>query len=195
MENHMKFIALIMFSCLLTSCALTRDYVGVEYKSYSTPQRIAGAENIEVAVNVTDLRVKESIGCKINGYGMEMANIMANNDVAEVFKNAVTWELQQRGFVISYEGSHLNIELCKFFNDYKPGFFSASANSETVLNVILKKKDGMIIYSKTILGFGEEETCFLTGGNNASLALEKSLYHAVQRLMNDPDFIWALLTK
>lgn len=190
----MKFIALIILSCLLTSCALTRDYVDVEYKPYSVPQRVAGAENVEVAVHMNDLRVKENVGCKINSYGIEMANIMANNDVAEVFKNAVIWELQQRGFVIAYEGSNLNIELCKFFNDYKPGFFSASANSEAVLNVILRKKDGMIVYSKTILGFGEEETCFLTGGNNASLALERSLYHAVQRLMNDPDFIWALLT-
>ena len=136
----MKFIALIMLSCLLTGCAFTRDYVGIEYKPYSMPQRIVGAENVEVSVNVNEVRVKENIGYKVNGYGMEMANIMANNDVAEVFKNAIIWELQQRGFIITYDGSNLNIELCKFFNDFKPGLFSGSANSETVLNVILKKK-------------------------------------------------------
>ena len=66
----MKFIALITLSCLLTGCAFTRDYVGIEYKPCSTPQRIVGAENVEVAVNVNDLRVKENVGCKINGYGM-----------------------------------------------------------------------------------------------------------------------------
>jgi uncharacterized lipoprotein len=164
----MKFIALIMLSCLLTGCAFTRDYVGIEYKPYFMPQRIVGAENVEVSVNVNDVRVKENIGYKVNGYGMEMANIMANNDVAEVFKNAIICELQQRGFVITYDGSNLNIELCKFFNDFKPGLFSGS-------------------------GFGKEEPCFLAGGKNASLALERSLYHAVQKLMNDPDFILALL--
>lgn len=184
----------MMLSCFLTGCALTRDYVEIEYKPCSTPQTIVGSENVEVAVNVNDLRVKENVGCKMNGSGMEMANIMATNDVAESFKNAIIWELQQRGFVISNDGSNLNIELCKFFNDYKPGFFTASANSEAVLNVTLRKKDGVIVYSKTIFGFGEEETCFITGGHNASLALEKSLQHAVQRLMNDPDFIRALLT-
>lgn len=188
----MKFIALIMLSCLLTGCAFTRDYVGIEYKPYSMPQRIVGAENVEVSVNVNEVRVKENIGYKVNGYGMEMANIMANNDVAEVFKNAIIWELQQRGFIITYDGSNLNIELCKFFNDFKPGLFSGSAKSETFLNIILKK-NGMVVYAKTISGFGKEETCFLAGGKNASLALERSLYHAVQKLMNDPDFILALL--
>ena len=78
-----RYIALMMMPCLLTSCALTRDYVDIQYKPTSTPETVAGAENVEVAVNVKDVRVKQNIGCKINGYGMEMANIVANNDVAE----------------------------------------------------------------------------------------------------------------
>lgn len=190
----MRFILFIILSGLLTGCAITRDYVDIEYTPCFVPQKIAGAENVEIAVNVNDIRGKENIGCKINGYGMEMANIMANNDLAELFKNAITFELFQRGFVISCDGSNLNIELCKFFNNFKLGLFSGSADSETVLNVVLRKKNGVIAFSKTIFGFGREETCFVAGGKNASLALEKSLYHAVQNLVNDPDFISVLLS-
>lgn len=189
----LRLITLVVLSCSLTSCALTRDYVAIQYKPTSCPQRIMGAESVGVAVTVNDTRGKENVGCKINGYGIEMANIMPTHDIAETFKNAVSWELQQRGFVMASRGNDLNIQLCKFFNDYKPGFFSATAGSETVLNVTLKKKNGVIAYSKTILGFGAEETCFLASGSNATLALERSLYQAVQKLMNDPDFIFALM--
>lgn len=189
----MKIIALIILSTLFTSCALMRDHVAIGYKPCCTPQTLVGAENIVVAVNVNDCRVKNNLGCKSTNLDVEMANIMAKNDVAQVFKDAVIWELQQRGFVVANGGSYLSIELCKFFNDFKEGFFSASANSETVLNVSLRNKDGALLYAKTIFGFGGEETCFVVGGNNASLALERSLQNAIQRLMNDPDFIWALL--
>lgn len=50
----------------------------------------------------------------------------------------------------------------------------------------------MIVYSKTILGFRDEKPCFLLSGTYASLALERSLNNAVEKLMNDPDFILAL---
>lgn len=188
-----KYIALMMLPCLLTSCAFTRDFADIQYRPNLIPQRMVGAENIAVSVDVQDMRVKKNVGCKLNGYGIEMAKILPKNDVAEVFKNAIVFELQERGFVISEDGINLNIEIYKFFNDFKPGFFSVgAANSETFLNVTLRK-GSMIAYSKTIFGFGEEETCFLTSGTNASLALEKSLHHAVQRLMDDPDFISSLL--
>ena len=190
----MNYIALIMISCLLTSCVLTRDYVGIQYKPYYAAQRICGAENVEVSVTVCDYRAKNNIGYKCNSYGMEMANIMPANDVSEVFKNAIIWEMINRGFVISNDGSRLNVEICKFYNDYKIGFFSAVARADTVLNVTLRKRDCTMVYSKAIFGFGEETSCFLTTGNNASLALERALHYAVQRLMNDPDFIMALLS-
>jgi uncharacterized lipoprotein YajG len=182
-----------MLSFFLSGCAFTRDYVDIEYTPRSTPQRIVAAENVEVAVNVNDVRVKEYVGRKTNGYGMEAANIMINNDVADVFKNAIIWELEQRGFVIGDCGSNLNIEICKFFNDYKLGPMCSNANSETVLHVILRDKSGTIVYSKTIIGLGEEEACFLTGGKNASRALEGSLHNAIKKLMNDCNFISALL--
>ncbi len=189
----MKFIPLVILSTLLTGCAFTRDYVDIEYKPNCTPQEILGAENVEVAVHIDDVRFKENIGCKINGYGIEMANIMASNDLSEVFKNAIIWELEQRGFVITCGGNHLDVELIKFFNNFKPIYFGARADSETILNVTLRNENGVMVYSKTIFGFGEEEICFLAGGNNARLALERSLYQAIQKLMKDPGFIGALL--
>lgn len=94
----------------------------------------------------------------------------------------------------NYEVYHIYCAIM-FFNDFKPGIFSATANAETILNITLRKRSGAVTYSKTIFGFGEEQSCFITGGKNASLALEKSLFHAVQRLMDDTDFLRALLGK
>lgn len=190
----MKLIALAMLSCLLTGCIFTKDHVDIEYKPLVTSERIIGAENIVVTVNINDVRFKENIDCKINDYGMEMTDIMANNGLAEFFKNVITSELEQRGFVIAPGGIILNIELCKFFNYFKSELFNLKAESETILSVVLKEKNGRIVYYKTIIGFGEEHVSFIIRGNDVSLVLEKSLHDALQKLMNDPDFMLALLS-
>lgn len=184
----MRFFTLVMLLCLLTGCALKKDYVEIEYKPCFTPQKIVGIENIEVAINVSDHRVKEHVGDKV----WENFDIMASNSLVEGFKNAIAWELQERGFRIGHDGYNLDIEIHKFYNHYEYGPFAANANSETVLNVNLRNKEGMITYSKIILGFGDESPCFLLSGTNARIALERSLYNTIQKLMNDPDFIWAL---
>jgi len=184
----MKFIALILLTSLLTGCALKTDYVDIEYKPYFTPQRIVETGNVEVAISVNDLRDKENVGDKV----WESFNIMANNDLSETFKNAIIWELQQRGFIIGQNGYDLNIEIYKLYNHFAQGGFTADANSETVLNVTLRNREGIIAYSKTIIGYGDEKPCFNLSGKNASLALERSLSQAVQKLMEDPNFIQAL---
>ena len=73
-------------------------------------------------------------------------------------------------------------------------FFSARANSEAVLNVGFEEKDGTIVYSKTIFGFGGRGNLFSCKRQKCVFGIQRSLYHAVQRLMNDPDFTLALLT-
>lgn len=191
----MKWISLLLLSCVLTGCAFTKDYVEVSYQPSCAPQRIRGAETIEVTVHVNDTRTKENVGCKINGYGIEAASIIANNDLVEVVRNAITWELEERGFVIAYGGHKLSIELCKLYNDFKPGWFCAKADAETVFNIVLKNKEGTVVYAKTIMGLGKEETCFFASGKNANLALQQSLRAAIQKLMNDREFIQALFTE
>ena len=188
----MKSIFLMALALLLTSCTLQRHYVDLEYKPCMMPQGIVGAENIEVCVNVYDFLGQENVVCKLSGFDRELVHIVTNQNVAEILQNAITWELQQRGFTIAYGGKNIEIEICKFRNNFKAEAFSISADSETILNVTMNKNDGMILYAKTVIGCGEEASCFRLSGKNTSMALERSLYDAVQKLVNDPEFIWML---
>lgn len=189
----MNRLAILSMCFLLSGCAFTRDHISLDYKPTITPEKISDAKDVRVAVDVVDARLnKEAVGCKKNGYGVETAYIVADNDVTEILRNAVISELDQRGFTISEGENKVEIELCKFFNDFKVGFFSGGASSEALVTVVVKNEEGQITYTKTVMGLGVVETCFLANGKNAALALESALHNTVQTIVNDPNFIAAL---
>jgi uncharacterized lipoprotein YajG len=195
MKSIIKLITVFMLACLLTSCAFRSQYIENEYHPNTISEEIIGAENIRVAVNVNDVRIKDNVG--FIGWNQEYKDfmILTNSNLCTVFKDAIESELEQRGFAITAGGNNLDIEIYKFFNHFViTGFISGKAGSETILHAVLKNANGNILYSKTIYELGEEHSCYLSNGANACLALNKSLTYAVQKLMDDPDFITALLT-
>lgn len=145
---------------------------------------------------ITDKRVnKDRVGRKINGYGMPMALIVCQNQVDELVKEALAKELINRGFMPSLQDPKIlvDVELIKLSNKFKLGFFTGDGVSETNLNLKVQNPDGTVKYTKSVLGKGINQDIFLASGENAKIALELSLKDAIAQIVEDPEFIKALL--
>jgi uncharacterized lipoprotein YajG len=180
---------------LLTGCALTTAQIPLSYIPQGNVSTLSGAENITVTVVVDDQRdKKDSVGAKKNGFGMDMAPIVATNDVATLLKDAIQTELANRGFNLGTSNTvSVVAELNKFYNDFKVGFWAGDAVAEVTMNILIKNQNGEIIYSKIVSGHGTEPNIQIAGGENARLALNAALKDALGKMFNDTDFIATLL--
>lgn len=179
---------------LLNGCAASKDYIAVNYTPQANVAALPGAERVSVHVDVSDVRsVHDRVGSKKNSYGMEMAAIIATNDIPTLVKNSIEQELKDRGFKVAEGDVTVLVELSKFLNDFKVGVWSGDAVAELTMSVQIKKPDGNIVYSKLVTGEGEKLKIQLASGKNAEVALEGALQNAVVRLFADPLFTDGLL--
>lgn len=194
--NHGKLFILGIAAFALnfiTGCALTEDHIRLSYVPQQNVSRIAGAENVPVRTTVTDDRaIKDKVSCKKNGYGMEMAAIVADDNVTNVIRSAIELELESRGFPVKTNGVPILINLSKYYSDFKIGFWSGTAAAEVTMEVQVKDTKGNYMFSKLLTGEGTEPNCQLASGSNAKLALDAALQDAVDRLFKDKAFIEAL---
>ena len=193
----MKYLTLLLPLFLLTGCALTRDNISLNYEPMADVTQITGAENTEVHVAVNDSRQnKERVGRKINGYGMQMASIVCENQIDELVKEALLKELANRGFVLNPQDPHvlINVEIHKMSNRFRPGFWTIKGHSETTLIITVQNPDGSPKYSKTFFGEGKAGIMLVASGKNAKIALEKSLEHAITQIIEDSEFVDVLLS-
>lgn len=185
---------LLAAAFLLNGCAFTKDHVSINYVPHANITRTTGAETVTVNVSVADLRAtKDKVSTKKNGYGMETAPILADNDVAEVLKGAIESELKQRGFHVGRGSVVVLAELSKFYCDFKTGIWAGDAVAEMTMNVQVKRPDGTIACSTLIYGQGVEPNIQLASGKNAQLALDAALQDAVAKLFMNSAFVDSLL--
>lgn len=184
----------LTFGFLVSGCALTKEYITVDYTPQRNIEPIRGAENIHLKVNVNDARsMRDKVCYKKNAYGMELGEIISNNDVVQLVRESIKTELTNRGFIVNDGDVVINVELIKFFNDFKTGFFAGDAAAEVLMGSQIKLSNGNIIYNKIITGSYVEQNIQLSTGNNAKLALEGALKDAIAKLINDSEFIMALM--
>jgi uncharacterized lipoprotein YajG len=80
---------------------VTVDRVTLDYVPQTGVQKVALKQPVRVNVDVIDIRSKrDRVSSQKNGYGMEMAASVAENNVADVVANAIVAELRSRGFQI-----------------------------------------------------------------------------------------------
>jgi uncharacterized lipoprotein YajG len=193
-----KLLAALAIVSLCSGCALTTATIDVPYQSASTSvAAVPGASNVPIDVATTDGRTtyRDRVGSKKNGYGIEMAAIIASNDPPTSISNAFRQELSARGFKIgSSQGADVQVAMVRFYNDFKNGFFSGDAVATVAFNVKIVSPGGSIVFTKYYEGTGTEPNIQLAGGDNARAALIKAFTASVNNVMSDPDFINALLT-
>lgn len=103
----------IFASLVMMGCALTEDAVEIKYLAPANISVVPGAEHVVVSVSALDGRVsnRDRISTKKNGYGMEMAKIIASNDIISEVGQAVQTELASLGFKIGQGGMDVVLQL------------------------------------------------------------------------------------
>lgn len=192
--NHLpKALWLLLLTQILTGCALTKDEIALNYTVRGNRDKVPGAGDVKVNVVIQDQReVRDVVGRKINGWGMETAGILSTNDVIALVQNAIGTELEMRGFTRG-QGVEVSGELRKFYNRFKLGMWSSDSIAELILNLQIKGKDGTILFSKSIVAEGLEPNIQIAAGHNAKASLENALAKAMEQLFQDSAFIPALL--
>ena len=192
-RNTFCVLGLVLTAGCIGGCALTTDRADVVYVPQEDAPRVKQADFIKTSVDVVDQRsVKEKVSCKKNSYGMEMAAIVSTRDVPTLIKEAVATELENRGCTIADDQAQVVIELQKFWNDFKIGFWSGSAVGEVILHVKVVDQTGSIRFSTVIHGESRIGGLTLASGKNAKRALDAALKDAVLRLMADEQFFDSL---
>jgi len=190
-----RFPLLLLLVSLTAGCALTTDEVALNYQPLAPAVAVPGAQAVMVTVHYVEARSsnRDRVSVKKNGYGMEMASIISKQPISQYVKSTIEGELRERGFQIGVGNVFVNVELDKFFNDFKIGFFSGDAVSEVTISCQVKNAAGAILYARTVTGTADIPGVMLASGTNAKLSLDKAFPVAVSQLVTDPNFIQALL--
>ncbi len=187
-----SYVALVT----LSGCALTTDRIELQYNQQQGISQIPGARNVSVNVQVADQRQdKSKVSSKKNGFGMEMAPILATEDVAVTVRRAIEQELRARGFQLGSDSALVQIaaDLTRFYNDHKTGFFAGDAVADLNMSVTVKSKKGDLLYSRQVISQGIEPNTQLMSGENARLALNRALENGMKSLFEDQAFLSALI--
>lgn len=188
-------IASLVALATLSGCALSTDRIELQYNQQQDVSQIPGSNKISVNVQVNDQRQdKSKVGSKKNGYGMEMAPILAVEDVTITVRRAIEQELRARGFQVGSEAALVQIttDLTRYYNDHKMGFFAGDAVADLNMSVLVKSKEGTILFSRQIIAQGVEPNTQLATGENAKLALNRALENGMKYLFEDQSFLSAL---
>jgi uncharacterized lipoprotein len=188
-------VAVLGAVALASGCALTTDRIDIGYTPQLTASPVPGASEVTVSVQVIDDRQdKSKVSSKKNGFGMEMAPIIASEDVSITIRKAIETELANRGFKLGTDRALVQVvaDLTRFYNDHKVGFFAGNAVADLTMSVNVKAQDGSALYHREIVAQGIESNTQVAGGNNARNALEKALQDAMLKLFDDNAFIDAL---
>lgn len=190
-----KLLVCALLAASVSGCALTEDSVPVKYSAPANISVVPGAKDVTLSVNPTDGRVsnRDRISTKKNGYGMEMAKITAANDVVAEVGQAVQVELASLGFNVGPGGIEISVQTTNFYNDFKPGFWTAEAVAEVAFDLTAKRPDGTLVYSRSYRAVGMNKDVVLMMGDQAVPALSAALRDAVQLVVQDTNLHQALV--
>jgi uncharacterized lipoprotein len=185
----------IVVAGLLSACAISEDKVPVDYVANTGVTPVAGAEAISVTVTGVDGRSQyvDRISTKKNGYGMEMARIVATNDVVEVVRGGVERELKAQGYAVGAGGVSVTVELQNFYNNFRIGLMSGGAAADVAIGLKVRNASGTLIYSQLYDATSVNEV-FLASGANAKESLQKALTLTTRKIIDDKALHDALLS-
>ena len=175
-----KLLACALLAALVSGCALTEDAIPVKYSAPANISVVQGAKDVTISVSPADGRVanRDRVSTKKNGYGMEMAKITASNDIVAEVGQAVQTELSSLGFNVGPGGIAITVQTTNFYNDFKPGFWTAEAVAEVAFDLTAKRQDGTLVYSRSYRAVGVNKDVMMTGEQAApalSAALKRSM--------------------
>ena len=192
-----RYLTILAIAFVFTGCALTEDKIDIPYQGRANITVVQGADKVNVEVKNEDKRTvfKDRVGAKKNGYGMEMAKIVPTNDVAKTFSDAVMFELENLGFKNGAGGKTVKVELVRFYNDLKMGFFAGDAVADGLVNIVVTNNKNEVLFSRSYEGGAVYPNIQLALGENAREALIKAMTDIVGKVAQDKELHTALLKK
>jgi uncharacterized lipoprotein YajG len=175
------------FALTVSGCALTTDRIDVPYQPVGAVAPVADASASSVSVASRDARstYRDRVSTKKNGYGMEMAAILATNDIPQTVTGALTQTLTAEGYRIGPGHAAMAIDVLRFYNDFKIGFFSGDALADVELMVTIRDPANNIVFSRNYVGEGKEADVMLASGSNARAALIRAFQNVVNSIAGD----------
>jgi uncharacterized lipoprotein YajG len=189
MRQKHPLLTIFLAGFWTAGCGLATEQIRITHYPQEAVARVAGADRVRVKVDVSDLRSKKQEVSKKGDEYEILAPILAENDVAEILKEAIKSELERRGFGVDGADVLVQVELSKFYNRFR----SDKAEAELFMHVQVREPGGDLRFSSIIRGEGVESGVVLRSGANAKAALEAALRDAVQKLIMDIRFTDALV--
>jgi uncharacterized lipoprotein YajG len=196
MQGVLRAAVAVVAAGLLSACALSEDKVPVDYIPNTGVMPVGGAEAVSLTVTGLDRRAQymDRISTKKNGYGMEMARIVATNDVVEVVRGGVDRELKAQGYAIGPSGLSVTVELQNFYNNFRVGLVSGGAVADVAVAVKVRNAAGALVYSQ-LYDASITNDVFMASGTNAKEALQKALTVTTKKILEDRALQDALLSE
>jgi uncharacterized lipoprotein len=196
MRGVLRAAVAVVAAGLLSACALSEDKVPVDYIPNTGVMPVGGAEAVSLTVTGLDRRAQymDRISTKKNGYGMEMARIVATNDVVEVVRGGVERELKAQGYAIGPSGLSVTVELQNFYNNFRVGLVSGGAVADVAVAVKVRNAAGALVYSQ-LYDASITNDVFMASGTNAKEALQKALTVTTKKILEDRALQDALLSE
>jgi uncharacterized lipoprotein YajG len=194
----------LLLAAMLAACVNGKPLpISLAYTPEQTVVGVSGAQFVYVDVTVNDKRsAKETVG----EFSSDVATrpIVTHDDLTKLVKSALESELRNRGFELGAGNAVVVVDLNRievkrtvkagsWANISRP-FLEISTQAMAIMNVLVKRKTGEVLYSKQISGKAS-----FTGTQNETLSsdCQRGLNYALDRLvrnqMAEPAFINALL--
>jgi uncharacterized lipoprotein YajG len=185
-----RISVLVVAAGILAGCVYSEDVVPIHYDPSSGAARIEGAGAVTVAVVDGRSIDRNRISTKINGYGASAAAIRSATDVRDVVRDALTAELEQRGFRIESADRVVTATIRRFYNDYASAVLATAAKADVDLEVTVSQP-GAALFTQTYDGFSESAFAY-PSGSNAAESVAKALRNAIDNMFADPEFVQSL---
>jgi len=189
----MRILPFFVLAVVLAGCALQPDYVEVRPQPPALSSDLSSASRASFSIQTRDNRhVRDRVSNKVNGYGMDMAPIIATNDVLADTRRVISDALERRGFGTSSTDGTMEIEFTRVFARFVVGFWSGTAAAEATANVTVTSRAGAIVFTRSFRGEANNPDILLATGENARIALDQALSRLVEQIVNDRDLVRAL---
>ncbi len=149
----------------------------------------------EVKLQVQDVRRAETpdwIADKKNGYGMRLANVLAQRPVVDLVRDAVSQELSARGFRVGEGRTAVTLDITRLEAVFQIRFLAVGATGQADFAVQVRRPDGSIAYARNFSAFNDNEDGLAGTAGQARRAFEAALSKIVGQMMSDPAFITAI---
>jgi uncharacterized lipoprotein YajG len=185
----------VVVAVLLSACAVIPGKVAIDYVPDGPVTPVAGAKAVLLTVSASDQRMQHAdrISTKKNFYGMDMARIVADNDVVDLVRRSVERGLRAQGFAIGPGRLVVSVELQTFYNDFRRRLDSWTEIGEVTFALKVTNAGGTVLYSGSYEGTAID-SFFVSSASNAQDSLQKALTMAIRKMLEDKALHQALLS-